>query len=94
MRQGTVSTTDTALKDSRSEPDCTRPLLAPPAVKNESSPSPTAAEVPPARKYMLSRSQVLSHHSGRKFNLESTERKFCYVIRHRSNPRNSCTTLE
>ncbi|XP_008194220.1 pleckstrin homology domain-containing family G member 5 isoform X4 [Tribolium castaneum] len=58
MRQGVVSTTDPALKDSRSEPDCTRPLLAPPSVTPE--PVTPTRETPPARKHMLSRSQKSS----------------------------------
>ncbi|KAL1497170.1 hypothetical protein ABEB36_008171 [Hypothenemus hampei] len=61
MRQAVVSTSD-ALKDSKSEPDCTKPLLP--------SPSPTTQDVPTicsaapsqmaARKHMLSRSQKSS----------------------------------
>ncbi|KAJ8918331.1 hypothetical protein NQ315_008024, partial [Exocentrus adspersus] len=57
MRQGVVSSADAALKDSRSEPDCTRPLVAPPITQEPSTP---VNEVPPARKYMLSRSQKSS----------------------------------
>ncbi|XP_063917927.1 pleckstrin homology domain-containing family G member 5-like isoform X1 [Zophobas morio] len=58
MRQGVISTTDPALKDSRSEPDCTRPALAPPSVTPE--PVTPTRENPPARKHMLSRSQKSS----------------------------------
>lgn len=57
MRQGVVSTTDPALKDSRSEPDCTRPLLVPPTAAPE-PPTPTSEAPPAPRKHMLSRSQV------------------------------------
>ncbi|KAG5861863.1 hypothetical protein JTB14_029291 [Gonioctena quinquepunctata] len=57
MRQGVVSSADAALKDARSEPDCTRPLLVP-AVSQEAT-TPTAA-VPAVRKHMLSRSQIES----------------------------------
>ncbi|CAG9855895.1 unnamed protein product [Phyllotreta striolata] len=58
MRQGVSATADAALKDSRSEPDCTRPLLAAPSAAND-PPTPTA-HVPPGRKHMLSRSQKSS----------------------------------
>ncbi|XP_074040485.1 uncharacterized protein isoform X2 [Leptinotarsa decemlineata] len=57
MRQGVVSTTDSALKDSRSEPDCTKPLLAP-SLSHDPTAHPTAAA--PVRKHMLSRSQKSS----------------------------------
>lgn len=59
MRQGVTTTTDAALKDSRSEPDCTRPLLVPPiGASNSTSPTPQTRDVPAARRHMLSRSQV------------------------------------
>lgn len=59
MRQGIVPTTDSALKDCRSEPDCTRPLPAPPILHAE--PSTPTNEVPQnTRKHMLSRSQKSS----------------------------------
>ncbi|XP_056648248.1 pleckstrin homology domain-containing family G member 5 isoform X1 [Diorhabda sublineata] len=57
MRQGIVSSADVALKDSRSEPDCTKPLLAPSVVHEPSTPTTTT---PPTRKHMLSRSQKSS----------------------------------
>lgn len=57
MRQGSVSAADAALKDSRSEPDCTRSLLTPTIISRD-PPTPTNAAPPPARKHMLSRSQV------------------------------------
>lgn len=67
MRQAVVSTNESTLKDSKSEPDCTKPLLPPPAV-----PGPAIETEPPvrsvtqhdghaaARKHMLSRSQKSS----------------------------------
>ncbi|XP_072388521.1 uncharacterized protein [Diabrotica undecimpunctata] len=57
MRQGVVSSVDVALKDSRSEPDCTRPLPVPSACQEPSTPT---TNVTPARKHMLSRSQKSS----------------------------------
>ncbi|XP_019757266.1 pleckstrin homology domain-containing family G member 5 isoform X2 [Dendroctonus ponderosae] len=64
MRQSVVAPTDAALKDSRSEPDCTKPLLPPPAIpcgaeSQEPPPRPTQA-YSAARKHMLSRSQKSS----------------------------------
>ncbi|KRT85931.1 hypothetical protein AMK59_429, partial [Oryctes borbonicus] len=56
MRYGVQCASDTTLKDSRSEPDCTRPLLAPPA-PNIEPPSPTS-DAPISRRHVLSRSQV------------------------------------
>lgn len=56
MRYGVQCASDATLKDSRSEPDCTRPLLAPPA-PNVEPPSPTA-DAPISRRHVLSRSQV------------------------------------
>lgn len=63
MRQSVVAPTDAALKDSRSEPDCTKPLLPPPAIPSaaetqEPSPPRAAQAYSAARKHMLSRSQV------------------------------------
>ncbi|GJQ84948.1 hypothetical protein Trydic_g549, partial [Trypoxylus dichotomus] len=55
MRYGVQCASDTTLKDSRSEPDCTRPLLAPPA-PNIEPPSPTS-DAPISRRHVLSRSQ-------------------------------------
>ncbi|XP_044750669.1 pleckstrin homology domain-containing family G member 5 isoform X2 [Coccinella septempunctata] len=60
MRQGIISATDSTLKDSRSEPDCTRTL--PPSSTATPEPIPIAqtCEVPQPRKHMLSRSQKSS----------------------------------
>jgi len=67
MRQSEAASADTGLKDSKSEPDCTRPVLtsAPSAVPCPAavpeSPSATACQphgFSAARKHMLSRSQV------------------------------------
>ncbi|KAK9744014.1 RhoGEF domain [Popillia japonica] len=58
MRYGVQCASDTTLKDSRSEPDCTRPLLAPPAPSVE-PPSPTS-DAPISRRHVLSRSQKSS----------------------------------
>ncbi|XP_060517606.1 pleckstrin homology domain-containing family G member 5 isoform X2 [Cylas formicarius] len=76
MRQAVVSTAEAALKDSKSEPDCTRPLLPPPATASSVLPSASGlphggrepqdaggtahVDLPPARKHMLSRSQKSS----------------------------------
>ncbi|XP_017778525.1 PREDICTED: pleckstrin homology domain-containing family G member 5 isoform X2 [Nicrophorus vespilloides] len=46
------------LKDARSEPDCTRPLLVPPSPGSD-TPSPSRPE-PPQRRHMLTRSQKSS----------------------------------
>ncbi|XP_050307638.1 pleckstrin homology domain-containing family G member 5 isoform X2 [Anthonomus grandis grandis] len=60
MRQAVVGTADNALKDSRSEPDCTKPLLPPPAIPSrEPEPDGGSGNVAP-RKHMLSRSQKSS----------------------------------
>lgn len=58
MRQGIPPSGDQALKDSRSEPDCTRPLLVPPANIAPVEISSPVTEVPATRRHMLSRSQV------------------------------------
>ncbi|KAI4465845.1 hypothetical protein MML48_3g00007714 [Holotrichia oblita] len=58
MRYGVQCASDTTLKDSRSEPDCTRPLLAPPA-PNVEPPSPTS-DAPISKRHVLSRSQKSS----------------------------------
>lgn len=56
MRQGAIPSTDPALKDSRSEPDCTKPLLAPPIhLPTEAS---VVSEMPSSKRHTLSRSQV------------------------------------
>ncbi|XP_066258514.1 pleckstrin homology domain-containing family G member 5 isoform X2 [Euwallacea similis] len=68
MRQSVVSTADSALKDSKSEPDCTRPILPPPgALPSSNAASDNSAVVATqqqaqsaARKHMLSRSQKSS----------------------------------
>lgn len=65
LRQGAVSVTDTALKDSRSEPDCTKPQLAPQNDVDDPQNQPqqqqqqsTSNEVSSTRRHVLSRSQV------------------------------------
>lgn len=60
MRQGAPVPTDAALKDARSEPDCSQaqPLLAPPGTSATPEPPSPSTEMPAARRHMLSRSQV------------------------------------
>ncbi|XP_076256020.1 uncharacterized protein LOC143193589 isoform X2 [Rhynchophorus ferrugineus] len=68
MRQAVISTSEVPLKDSKSEPDCTRPLQPPPPspiittnAKGTSASSVTHTEShSAARKHMLSRSQKSS----------------------------------
>ncbi|XP_045471611.1 pleckstrin homology domain-containing family G member 5 isoform X1 [Harmonia axyridis] len=60
MRQGIVSASDSTLKDSRSEPDCTRTLPPSSTAATDPVPAPQTCEVPQPRKHMLSRSQKSS----------------------------------
>lgn len=63
MRQSTEPPTDSGLKDSKSEPDCARTLLAPPA-RTIPTPEPSITSAgdptvdPPAKRHVLTRSQV------------------------------------
>nr|XP_022900962.1 pleckstrin homology domain-containing family G member 5 isoform X1 [Onthophagus taurus]XP_022900963.1 pleckstrin homology domain-containing family G member 5 isoform X1 [Onthophagus taurus] len=59
MRYGAPTSPDTtALKDSRSEPDCTKPLLIPPETNVEAPTSPN--EIQTSKRHVLSRSQKSS----------------------------------
>ncbi|CAH1978614.1 unnamed protein product [Acanthoscelides obtectus] len=63
MRQGVVPTADQALKDSRSEPDCTRSLPAPPTASTAGAPGSaargtTTSSRGTSKRHVLSRPQV------------------------------------
>ncbi|CAH0557706.1 unnamed protein product [Brassicogethes aeneus] len=62
MRQGIAPPDDAALKDTRSEPDCTNqaPAPGPNQTALQTDQQVCAAEAPPPRKHMLSRSQKSS----------------------------------
>nr|CAI5836243.1 unnamed protein product [Callosobruchus analis] len=63
MRQGVIPIADPALKDSRSEPDCTRSLTAPPVASTAGAPGSAARGATvttrgTSRRHVLSRPQV------------------------------------